>query len=242
MSDLALFEALRKKLFLPVAGTIGAGAEKLSNLFLDIRAWAYYKRSPYFAQIARPFEKLKKDRGAYGEYLLSVALKSEKGRWLFNVYLPTGEEHTEIDALYLCSRGVFVLESKNFKGRIYGLGSQKEWVQTLKSKKGIRKLRFFNPLMQNRAHTRVLSALLPPGTPIYPMVVFGAQAKLYTPVAKELPLEVFLLTKLKNRVRSHPKGVLSEGQIQELYNILSPFTRIAWQEKQEHIQTVLKKH
>ncbi|MBQ7847092.1 MAG: NERD domain-containing protein [Clostridia bacterium] len=242
MSDLALFEALKKKLFLPFSDALGAGKERVSTRLLGIRALAYYKRSPYFAQTARPFDKLKTDRGAYGEYLLSLVLKAEKGRWLFNVYLPTDEEHTEIDALFICDRGVFVLESKNFKGRIYGLATQKEWVRTLKSQKGIRKLRFFNPLMQNRAHARALSALLPAGTPIYPMVVFGAQAKLYTPTAKELPMEVFKLAKLKNRVRSHPKDALSKGQIEELYSMLSPFTQVAWQEKQEHIQTVLKKH
>ena len=216
--------------------------KKLEDRIFTLGARAYYKRSPYYMQMpTRSFDDLKRDKGAYGEYLLCYLLRREKGRWLYNLYIPGRDEVTELDALFLSSRGVFLFESKNFSGRIYGLSSQPDWVQSIKTEKGIRKLRFFNPMMQNKAHARALKHLLPDNTPLYPMVVFGRESVFYTPVAKEEPEALFSSRKLKRNVRSKKKHLLNGAQIDAIYAALLPYTHIDSRDKYNHLRRAQKR-
>ncbi len=241
-SDTALFSRLWAITARPLLNFFKKSFKRASNGAFALGARKYYKRSPYYQQMPdRSFADLKKDKGAYGEYLLCYFLRKEKGRWLYNLYIPGREEATELDALFICSRGVFLFESKNFSGRIYGLLSQPDWVQSVKTEKGIRKLRFFNPMMQNSAHARALKALLPENTPIYPMVVFGRESMLYTPVAKEQPDKLFCLRDLRKRVSAVKKGVLGTDRIEGIYNSLLQYTKIDLRDKLSHLRRAQKR-
>lgn len=240
--DTALFSRLFRFGIKPILHFLKKAVWKLYKRLLNLGARIYYKRSPYFKEYpTRSFEELKKNKGAYGEYLLCYRLKSEKGRWLFNLYLPGREEQTEIDALFICKRGVFLFESKNFKGRIYGRFDQRDWVQSIKTEKGIRKLRFFNPMMQNSAHKHALWSVLGKDIPLYPMVVFGDEAQLYTDDLKAHPEELFTISKLLKRVRSYPSTVLEEKEIEVLYSKLYPYTQVSSYEKYAHIRRAEQK-
>ena len=69
------------------------------------------------------FEKL---IGRYGEALTARELKlvdlfGRKGKILRNVYIPKDNgETSEIDVLYITQKGIFVIESKNYSGWIFG--------------------------------------------------------------------------------------------------------------------------
>ena len=241
-SDTALFSRLWAITARPVLKFLKKTFKRIGNWAFTLGARIYYKRSPYYQQMPRPsFADLKKDKGAYGEYLLCYRLRREKGRWLYNLYIPGREEVTELDALFICSRGVFLFESKNFSGRIYGLLSQPDWVQSVKTEKGIRKLRFFNPMMQNGAHARALKALLPENTPVYPMVVFGRESMLYTPVAKEQPDKLFCLRDLKKRVSAIKKGAVSGERVEGIYNSLLQYIGIDPRDKLSHLRRAQKR-
>lgn len=81
-----------------------------------------YRRSSYYQVTRRRFSEL--DAGSYGEYLIYVRLKVfEKtgGRFLFNLYIPKLDGGTtEIDVVLIHPGGLFVFESKNFSGWIFG--------------------------------------------------------------------------------------------------------------------------
>lgn len=218
------------------------GYKQLKRQALLFAAGIYYKRSPYKAQYPqKEYTALKQDKGAYGEYLLCYLLRKEKGLWLFNLYIPGREEQTEIDALCICGRGILLFESKNFKGWIHGRPSQRDWVQSLRTEKGIRKMRFFNPLMQNSAHKRALSALLPKDTPLYPMVVFGMDAELHTTDTGALQGALISFHDLKRTVRSLGKGRLSKEQIAALYQQLLPYTHVSTDTKRSHLRHAYEK-
>ncbi len=53
--------------------------------------------------------------------------------------------------------GVYVMESKNYAGWIFGSAEQRQWTQTLE---GGHKNRFYNPIIQNCAHIKALAAHL----------------------------------------------------------------------------------
>ena len=64
--------------------------------------------------------------------LLFVKLFGKKGKMLRNVYIPKGNgETSEIDVLYISRKGIFVFESKNYSGWIFGKESDQYWTVSL---------------------------------------------------------------------------------------------------------------
>lgn len=239
--DLAIFRKLYRRTLGAVLGNFQRHFEKLRDVFKSFAADRRYESSAFALETGcRTLWELKKDYGAYGEYLLYDALRREKGRWLFGVYLPHKGEFTEIDALFFSERGVFIFESKNISGRIYGLENQREWVHTYPTAKGIRKRRFFNPMMQNGAHRRELERLLPSGTPLYAMVVFGKKSELCTELVRTRSKELLTVGKLKKTVRSFPKGALRLDEREKLYALLQPYAHVSQKVKDDHVAAVKK--
>ena len=71
-----------------------------------------------------------------------------------NVYLPKEDgTTTEIDLIMITATGIYVFESKNYSGWIFGDENTKFWTQSLK---GGKKYRFYNPIWQNKKHISVL--------------------------------------------------------------------------------------
>ena len=138
---------------------------------------AYY-RSSYRIITRNLFLTTMLDKGRRGEYAIYRCLRSwerQGCRFLFNLYLPAaGGKTTEIDVILICPEGVFVFESKNYGGRIYGDESQKYWSQVFRGRRlRSRTERFFNPVWQNRTHSNALRRFLPPDAEVYSVVLFS---------------------------------------------------------------------
>ena len=86
--------------------------------------------------------------GRHGEKLTERELKlvklfGRKGRILRNVYVPKENgETSEIDVLFITQKGIFVIESKNYSGWIFGDEKAGYWTAMLPNKE---KNRFYNP-------------------------------------------------------------------------------------------------
>lgn len=103
------------------------------------------------------------DKGRTGEDQLERKLNALNtvgidGVCLRNVFVPRKNgSTTEIDILYITRKGMFVIESKNISGYIFGNSKHKQWTTSLKSGRyGSKKYRFFNPIWQNNAHINAL--------------------------------------------------------------------------------------
>lgn len=96
-----------------------------------------YKKGTYYQVTKLPYYSVMHDKGKYGEYLTYKYLKNfEAGgaRFLFNVYIPKKNgETTEIDVMMISKKGIFVFESKNYSGWIFGSEDQKNWYQTIRT-------------------------------------------------------------------------------------------------------------
>lgn len=118
---------------------------------------------------------MRRDLGRFGKYMTTYRnlrrYEKEGTRFLFNLYIPKGENGTtEIDMLMLSAKGLFVFESKNYSGWIFGSERQPKWYQTLPHGRGrSRKEAFYNPIMQNHTHIRHLQELLGADLPIDPL-------------------------------------------------------------------------
>lgn len=206
-----------------------------------------YKSGAYYQVTKLPYHSVRHDTGRYGEYLTYKYLKhmeANGAKFLFNVYIPKGNgETTEIDVLMICPKGIFVFESKNYSGWIFGSESQKNWYQTLPAGRGrSHKEHFYNPIMQNRSHIKHLKSLLGEQFPMRSIIVFSDRCTLKSVQIKSNDISVInrynvapVVSAICNQT---PTDILSESNITELYNKLYPLTQIDEIAKAQHIANI----
>lgn len=123
-------------------------------------------------------------KGAIGEAAVAVAnkvfLDPKVYHPLNNVTLNTSNGTTQIDHVIVSRFGIFVVETKNYQGWIFGSDSQAEWTQSLP---GGKKFKFQNPLHQNYRHIKALSEFLGlPENKFHSVVLFMGECDLKTPM------------------------------------------------------------
>lgn len=80
-----------------------------------------------------------------------------------NRYFEVVKKSTQLDHLIVSPFGIFVIETKNHKGYIFGDMNGKVWTQVLKGENGARAygghahFTFYNPVAQNMGHVQELS-------------------------------------------------------------------------------------
>lgn len=96
-------------------------------------------------------------KGWLGEKLTTfgiwMRLDPEVYRRVHDVIVPARNGTTQIDHVLVSIYGIFVIETKNMDGWIFGSAEQETWTQSFFGKK----FRFQNPLRQNYRHTRCLA-------------------------------------------------------------------------------------
>lgn len=78
------------------------------------------------------FEAPEKRAGRRGEYAVTNAIKSvlREGDYLFtNISISFDGQLTELDNVLVNKYGVFIIEAKNYKGRLYGKEDDYKWVK-----------------------------------------------------------------------------------------------------------------
>ena len=206
-----------------------------------------YKNSAYYKATKLPYYSVRSNVGRYGEYLTYKHLKQLEtigAKFLFNLYIPKENgETTEIDVLMICSKGIFVFESKNYSGWIFGNEAQKNWYQTLPQGKGrSHKEQFYNPIMQNRSHIKHLKAFLGEEVPMRSIIVFSDRCTLKKVQIQSNDINVINRHSITPVVSDICKRIsadlLSESDIANLYNKLYPFTQVDNFTKAQHIQNI----
>ena len=81
-------------------------------------------------------------------------------------------DFSQIDLVVATKVGIIVIEVKDFSGWIFGNGNYSQWTQVLAY--GKRKYRFYNPIMQNNNHIKVLKKQLKQfeNIPFFSIVLF----------------------------------------------------------------------
>ena len=89
-------------------------------------------------------------RGQRGEEKVYDTLEKLDGykAMIRNCYLPTQRgDTTEVDLVLIHESGIYVIESKNYSGWIFGSDSRREWTQTFPKGNGeTTKYKFYNPI------------------------------------------------------------------------------------------------
>lgn len=121
-------------------------------------------------------------KGWIGEFIVNLLAEFKLNQNVYhllkNVTLPTEDGTTQIDLIIVSVYGVFVVETKNLRGWIFGSPHQKMWTQQIYKHKTI----FQNPLHQNHKHVKTLQTLLKlSDEQIHSVVVFIGNGEFKTP-------------------------------------------------------------
>ncbi len=132
-----------------------------------------------------------KQKGKRGEMRVSAILSqlSDEYTILNDLVFRTEKGTTQIDHLVVSKYGIFTIETKNYRGEIYGDDNRKEWTQLIvtevtyakkwwKTYTYVTKNRFYNPVKQSVGHAFRIKELLSvfPHVKIVPIVVFTGDA------------------------------------------------------------------
>ncbi len=133
-----------------------------------------------------------------GERLVSSELMQHYRDWILidDVLLPSGPGTTQIDHILVSPSAVFLIETKEMNGWVFGSPGQKQWTQSFAAgrwshKAGIRsrQFKFYNPLLQNEGHAKTLVRLgIIDRWRLRPIVIFVGDTQLKT-AEKFLPFD-----------------------------------------------------
>ena len=210
-----------------------------------VNVWQY-KKTAYYQITGYSYLSMLFDLGRYGEYLTYKCLRpyeNEGAKFLFNCYLPRdNDDTTEIDVLMLFRSGLYVFESKNYSGWIFGSEKGRTWTQTLPQGRRAHKEHFFNPIMQNNLHIKCLKNLLQDETiPVHSIIVFSERCTLKKVAVFSKNVAVINRDQVYETVLDIDSNItsgLTPDKVIELYEKLYPYSQTSMDIRQAHIDRI----
>lgn len=184
-----------------------------------------------------------KQKGQIGEEEICKVLNQFSGykKLILNAYLPKKNNRTtEVDIIMLHETGIYILESKNYSGWIFGDENQIQWCQLFSS---ARKYYFYNPISQNKGHIDAVQAILPKTRKKHKfrsLIVFGANATLKNIAISSKNVWVIKIDDLLKTCNRLARGnrIYSKREINTMYRILQKYTKASRKTKRRHIHDV----
>ena len=185
--------------------------------------------------------------GRRGERLTHRELKlvqmlGRKGKVIKNLYLPKDNgETSEIDVIFITQKGIFVFESKNYSGWIFGDDKGKNWTAMLPNKQ---KNYFYNPIKQNKTHLKWMRKYVGEDVPLFSIIVFSERCELKKITVESEDVKVIKRDRVYATVRDiwdAKDDVLSDEKVEELYISLKNVSNVDKEVKEKHIDNINKR-
>ncbi len=188
------------------------------------------------------------DKGKRGERVVQKRLLDlPEGYTVFNdvlIKFPDGGS-TQIDHIVVSHCGVFVVETKNYSGTIYGGENSDKWTEYFSwfsrsrwdygyHSKGFK---FFNPVHQNEGHIKALRIYLKGlgDIPFYSIIAFSNEATLKVSVSSA---DIVSLRNVGKAILYHDSKILTDAQVYYIIERLRRLdTDITAEEKAAHVQS-----
>ena len=189
--------------------------DSLINAFF---MWSHYLYGVFALLLLVTVLRSRWFKGLFGEWLVNLIIKlnfKQPDYYLFkDVLLPIDKGTTQIDHVLVSRFGIFVIETKNMKGWIFGKENQAKWLQQVYKHKSY----FQNPVHQNFKHKRALEAVLDVSpASVKSIVVFVGDAKFKT----QMPSNVVYSFGLKKYIRSFSSQCFTGTEMTDLIEALS---------------------
>ena len=180
--------------------------------------------------ILAAYLKKPETRGKRGEnkvkWVIGETIENEQ--YVINdLILSNNGSSSQIDHVVINPRGVFVIETKNYSGEIYGSENQREWTQVLAY--GKVKNKVYNPIKQNATHVYNVKKIIG-NLPIHSLIVFVQNNTYHIDANNVIPLSAL------KRILCSGTPVLTVNQMKKAYNLLlASKTEIS---TQEHVKNI----
>ncbi|MBR6282985.1 MAG: NERD domain-containing protein [Muribaculaceae bacterium] len=173
---------------------------------------------------------------------------SDEYHILDDVVLKTERGTTQIDHIVVSKYGIFAIETKNYRGEIYGDDNRQQWTQIIvtnvrfrrkwyKTYTYITKNYFYNPVKQSLGHAYVVKEYFAGWNRInvVPIVVFTGNADISNVCSNH---HVIYDKYLKSTIRSYQIVCLSDSDVQSIVDALSEKNVKGEVDNKTHIRNV----
>lgn len=168
-----------------------------------------------------------------------------EGYVLQNLYIPKENGGTsEIDAVLICTKGLYVFESKNIAGYIFGDEKHREWTVTFFSgNKTTEKHKLYNPIWQNNTHIRHLKRYLNSSIPVNSVIVFSDRGELKNIPRRTESATIIQTRDLKeylNAIRHSSPDLLTSDEVYDICLKLLQLTIVSEEKQQDHVLSIIE--
>jgi len=177
-------------------------------------------------------------RGWIGEkkttFYLWISLRNNSYHRFHNIILPSNNGTTQIDHLIISIYGLFIVETKNKKGWIFGSEKQAKWTQTIYGNK----YSFQNPLRQTFRQKKILSEFLSlDESKIHTVIYFAGDCEFKTP----LPYNV-INWGVGLFIRQFRNQILSLEEVNRIIIAIEKHLSESSLTTRDHIKSLRKRH
>ena len=178
-----------------------------------------------------------KIKGSVGEFKVNTRLNFLGNEYisLNDILIKSSNGNTsQIDELVLSEYGIFIIETKNYKGWIFGNEKSENWTQVIFKEKHT----FRNPIKQNWSHVYALKNVLSefPNIHYFPIVVFTGDATLK---GIESTVPVIYSNRLNSTIKNlSSEKCLSQTEVEKIKSILKSVEITEKMARKEHVKNI----
>ena len=194
-----------------------------------------------FGIICLLFSGSKRGEAAVRSKIESLIKKNSEYRTFNDIILKTPDGTTQIDHVLISPYGIFVIETKDFKGWIFGEEHQKKWTQSLQRSYKLRnlfnqyKFQFQNPIHQNYKHVKAVQAFLGVDSKaIFSLVVFAGNSRFMT----DMPDNVRELHDFISYVEAHTEKIMNDERVKWLCQVFTDYVNNAPITSDDHMRNL----
>lgn len=179
-------------------------------------------------------------KGIEGEEKVKKLLSSLPKEYIVlnDILLKYKDITTQIDHIVVCKKGVFVIETKNYSGKIYGDDYRKYWTQKVNRRKNT----FYSPVWQNKTHVNAVKSLLKNFSyvPVYSVITFCGQCNIKKVKSN---YGVVYMKKLKKYIKRYKSETnLKKDEISNIYHILIHNNIHSRRVRYKHVKKIKKEY
>lgn len=178
------------------------------------------------------------NKGAIGESIVSGILhrlRADDYMVINDLIIMNNHGSSQIDHVVICPFGIIVIETKCYKGWIFGSEEGENWTQALYQEK----FKFYNPILQNRGHVKTLKYHLTKyyEVPYYSIIVMAGSCEFKT-FDKVVTPVVYPASLYNTIINLRGEEVLHNSDIVNIGNILNNISYKDRESQIEHIRDV----
>lgn len=156
-----------------------------------------------------------------------------------DLYIPRENNKTsQVDHIVVSPYGVFVIETKNFQGWIFGNEKSRYWTQVIYK----RKEKFYNPIWQNEGHIKALVDYLEIDKNAFVSVIAFSQQSTFKFKEAFTRAKVIRFFELERTINDYSEKKISGHRLEEINNHLKKLIiidrKIKKQVNKTHVQSI----